>query len=99
MRLCGNRKKDGEKAKRELIEGNLRLVVKAALRHPDVDSPLLDLIQEGNIGLIWAVEQFDPDQGERFDLFAARLIDEAISRAVEERLTDQKSPASPPDTF
>jgi RNA polymerase primary sigma factor len=91
--------KEGEKAKRALIEGNLRLVVEAALRHPDVHFPLLDLIQEGNIGLIRAVEGFDPDQGGRFEVFAARLIEEAISRATEAAEAIQKSPASPPDTL
>ena len=77
-------KSEGERAKRELIEGSLHLVVAAALRHPDVSTPLLDLIQEGNIGLIRAVERFDPSDGQRFEEFANALIGEALWQATEE---------------
>ena len=70
------------KAAAELAEANLRLVVKVArkFRHPDLT--LADLVQEGNLGLMEAVQKFDPDKGCRFSTYACWWIRQAISRAI-----------------
>ena len=74
-----------EAAKHRLVECNLRLVVKIArgFRTPDV--PLLDLIQEGNIGLMTAVVRFDGEREVRFSTYAAWWIKQAISRSLANR--------------
>src|SRR5690606_10360177 len=59
-----------EAARRRMIESNLRLVVKLARRYIDRGLPLLDLIEEGNLGLIHAVRKFDPERGFRFSTYA-----------------------------
>jgi RNA polymerase primary sigma factor len=71
-----------EAARRHLIEANLRLVVKIARGFVTPDMPLLDLIQEGNIGLIKAAEKFDGERNVRFSTYASWWIRQAITRAL-----------------
>jgi RNA polymerase primary sigma factor len=71
-----------EDARRRLIESNLRLVVKIARAFVTPDMPLLDLIQEGNVGLIKAAEKFDGSRNVRFSTYASWWIKQAITRAL-----------------
>ena len=72
---------DGE-AREQMIKANLRLVVKIAREYEDYGVPLLDLINEGNIGLMKAVERFDPTKGAKLSTYAAWWIKQAIRRAL-----------------
>lgn len=71
-----------ESARHRMIESNLRLVVKIARRYINRGLPLLDLIEEGNLGLIHAVKKFDPERGFRFSTYATWWIRQTIERGI-----------------
>ena len=74
--------KGDESARQRMIKSNLRLVVKIARHYLNRGLPLLDLIEEGNLGLIHAVKKFDPERGFRFSTYATWWIRQAIERAI-----------------
>jgi RNA polymerase primary sigma factor len=85
-RELARRKDEGdEDAKRKLIESNLRLVMSITRNYTRADVPLLDLIQEGNLGLIRAIEKFDYKLGYKLSTYATWWIKQAISRALAEQ--------------
>lgn len=79
----GKRVKEGDSAAREqLAQANLRLVLSMARRYVGSGLPFLDLVQEGNLGLLEAVDKFDPSKGFRFSTYACWWIRQAITRAI-----------------
>jgi len=80
-------------AKQRLVESNLRLVVNVAKAYIRSGVPLADMIQEGNIGLMKAVESFDPQRGFRFSTYAVAWIKQAIARAIERQARTIRVPS------
>ena len=84
-RRLRNAVRAGDDAKQAFIVSNLRLVVNIAKRYQRAGMPLLDLVQEGNLGLIRAVEKFDHTRGYKFSTYATWWIRQAIGRAIAEK--------------
>lgn len=78
-------KKGNKAARKKMIRSNLRLVINVAKRYTHFGIPLIDLIEEGNIGLMRAVEKFNPKKGFRFSTYAAWWIRQGITRAIAEQ--------------
>jgi len=85
MELSRKTKKGDEQARKIMIRANLRLVINIAKKYMYLGIPLLDLIEEGNLGLMKAVDKFNPRKGYRFSTYAAWWIKQGITRSISEQ--------------
>lgn len=99
IELAKKKCKGDEKAKEALINANLRLVVKIAKNYTNLESSLIDLIQEGNLGLIRAAEKFDYKMGCRFSTYASYWIKHYITRFIAKRSRTIRVPIRKGDLF
>ncbi len=99
LRTISTAIKIGNQAKKELIEANLRLVVSIAKKYISCGLPLLDLIQEGNTGLMRAVDKFDYKRGYKFSTYATWWIRQAITRAVSDQARTIRIPVHMVETI
>src|SRR6202142_1815741 len=93
IQLAARIKKGDKKAREHMIKANLRLVVKIARDYEGIGLPLLDLISEGNIGLIKAIERFDPRKGGKLSTYGSWWIKQSIKRALAHQSKTIRLPA------
>ncbi|MBT5753843.1 MAG: RNA polymerase sigma factor RpoD [Acidimicrobiaceae bacterium] len=98
-RKLQRRVRDGDRAQQQLIQANLRLVVSIAKRYVGRGMQLLDLVQEGNLGLMRAVQKFDHSKGFKFSTYATWWIRQAISRAIADQARTIRIPVHMVETI
>ena len=98
-RTLQRRVRDGDRARQQLIQANLRLVVSIAKRYVGRGMQLLDLVQEGNLGLMRAVQKFDHSKGFKFSTYATWWIRQAISRAIADQARTIRIPVHMVETI
>ena len=99
LKALKKRQKDGINAEKQLVESNLRLVVSIAKRYVGKGMFFLDLIQEGNLGLMKAVDKFDYKKGYKFSTYATWWIRQAITRAIADQARTIRIPVHMVETF